>query len=134
MIGLSSAWDYRNHGATLDITPNAPGPPHAPLLLVDKITQQAKILFFGACTLEINSAQPNDVPVFVQMWDINDARFGTPETRDRPMFVPDSSSIANFDTNTTDLAYAAAMWNEILFDLVKLKMNVNDAVPTRIKP
>jgi len=50
------------------------------------------------------------------------------------MFVPESSSIANFDTNTTDLAYSAAMWNEILFDLVKLKMNVNDAVPTRIKP
>jgi hypothetical protein len=50
------------------------------------------------------------------------------------MIVPDSSSIANFDTNTTDLAYAAAMWNKILFDLVKLKMNVNDALPTRIKP
>ncbi len=44
------------------------------------------------------------------------------------MIIPDGSSIANFDPNTTDLAYAAVMWNRILFDLVKNKMNVNDAV------
>ena len=60
--------------------------------------------------------------------DINDTRFGVPETRDRAIILPDGTSIANFDTNTTDLAYAAAMWNKILFDLVKLKMTVGDSV------
>ena len=44
------------------------------------------------------------------------------------MIVPDGSSIANFDPNTTDLAYAAAMWNRILFDLVSSKMTVDNAV------
>jgi hypothetical protein len=62
------------------------------------------------------------------MWDISDERFGTRETLDRAIILPDGSSIANFDANTTDLAYAAAMWNKILFDLVKLKMTVGDAV------
>jgi len=128
VAGLGSIWNYYNHGATLDITPGEPGPLHAPLLLVNRISQQAKILFFGACALSPKLAQPNEVPVFLQMWDISDARFGTPETRDRAMIIPDGSSIASFDPNTTDLAYAAAMWNKILFDLVKLKMKVGDAV------
>jgi hypothetical protein len=125
VTALSSIWTYRNYAPTFAIQP---GPPHAPILLVNKVAQQAKILFFGSCALTPQSALSNEIPVFLQMWDINDIRFGTPETRDRAMIVPDGSSIANFDTNSTDLAYAAAMWNKILFDLVSQKKNVFDAV------
>jgi hypothetical protein len=125
VVGLGSSWDYRNHAATLAVEP---GPPHPPILLVNRISQQAKILFFGACALTPQSALSNEVPVFLQMWDINDARFGVAEARDRAMIVPDGSSIANFDPNTTDLAYAAAMWNRILFNLVSSKMTAQNAV------
>jgi hypothetical protein len=46
------------------------------------------------------------------------------------MIVPDGNSVPNeiFDTNDTDLSYAAAMWQRILFDMVVKKMNVSDAV------
>ncbi len=125
VVGLSTAWTYGNSAVT---SANAPGPPHAPILLANKIGQQARVLFFGACALTPKSALSDEVPVFLQMWDINDARFGTPEAPDRAIILPDGSSIANFDANTTDLAYAAAMWNKILFDLVKLKKTVGDAV------
>ena len=106
----------------------SPGPPHAPLLLIDKIAQQAKILFFGSCALKPQLAQPGEVPVFLQMWDINDIRFGVPETRDRAMVLPDGDSFPGFDTNTTDLKYAAAIWAKIIEDLTINKMNIFDAV------
>ncbi len=46
------------------------------------------------------------------------------------MIVPDGSSIPNviFDTNDTDLSYAAAMWQQILYDMTVKKMMVFDAV------
>ena len=76
--------------------------------------------------------KPGEVPLFLQMWDIGDARFGTgiPELEDRAMIVPDGNSVPNevFDTNDTDLSYAAAMWQQILFDMVANKMSVSAAV------
>jgi len=62
------------------------------------------------------------------MWDINDARYGVTELRDRAIIVPDGSSIPAFDPNTTDLAYATAMWNRILFDMIAQKKTVQEAV------
>ncbi len=53
------------------------------------MTQQAKVLFVGACAISPGFAQPGEIPVFLQMWDINDARYGTAETRDRAVIVPD---------------------------------------------
>jgi hypothetical protein len=104
---------------------------------VNKISQQAKILFFGACALSPQLAQLGEVPVFIQMWDINDASYGTPETRPRAIVVPNGNSVpGGFDTNTTDLVYAAAMWAQIVKDLVvgigpnqpPEKVSIQDAV------
>ncbi len=126
VVGLSSVWNYANDSVTRALTP---GPPHAPILLANKIAQQAKILFLGACALSPQLAQGNDVPVFLQMWDINDARYGVPETRDRAIVVPDGNSVpGGFNTNSTDLAFAAAMWQKIVYDLVVRKMNIQEAV------
>ncbi len=131
--GLGQPWSYANSAVTTALTP---GPPHPPLLLVDKIAQQPRILFFGACALSPQLAQPNEMPVFVQMWDINDVSYGTPETRPRAMVVPDGNSVpGGFDTNSTDLVYAAVMWTRIVKDLVvgigskpPQKVSIQDAV------
>ena len=129
VIGLPNQvgqpWNYINSPVT---TAASPGPPHAPLLLIDKIAQQAKILFFGACALQPQIALPSDVPVFVQMWDINDVSYGTQETRPRAIVIPDANSISGFDTNQTDLVYAAVIWTRIIQDLVVGKMTIRQAV------
>jgi hypothetical protein len=85
-------------------------------------------LFFGACAVFPSLTKPGEVPVFLQMWDVNDARTGTPETRDRAMIVPDGSSVPGTDTNATDLSYAAAMWQQMLYDMIVSKMSVTAAV------
>jgi hypothetical protein len=137
VTGLGPAWNYHNNPAAIGtLAPGGPSPqsqlPHAPLLLVNKLSQQARVLFIGACAVVPKMTQPGEVPLFLQMWDIADVRFGTgvPELEDRAMIVPDGNSIPGevFDTNNTDLAYAAAMWQQILSDMVVQKMTVKDAV------
>jgi hypothetical protein len=56
------------------------------------------------------------------MWDIDDARFGKAETRDRAIIVPVG--------NTSLLADAAVRWAQILADLTKptKRMTVQQAV------
>jgi hypothetical protein len=117
--GLSGAWDYDNDYVTTAVTP---GPPHAPILLVgnDKIAPQARILFFGACSLKPSGAQPNEVPVFLQMWDVNDAQFGVSETRPRALVIPDGNGV--------DLRYASYMWEAILSDMLTNKVTIKKAV------
>jgi hypothetical protein len=126
--GPGQPWNYGNSAVTLAGPPQYPGPDHKPLLLVNKISQQVKILFFGACGLQPQLTQAGEVPVFLQMWDINDARYGTPETRPRAIIVPDATSVLGFDPNFTDLVYASGMWRTILKDLVVGKMTVQQAV------
>jgi hypothetical protein len=76
LVDLGGAWNYINSFVTGSPTP---GPPHAPLLLVDKLAGQAKVIFIGACSLKPPLAQANELPVFLQMWDVHDQRFGQPE-------------------------------------------------------
>ena len=137
MTGLGPKWNYHNHASIVGtLAPGGPSPqsqpPHAPLLLVNKLSQQSKVLFIGACAVVPKMTQTGELPLFLQMWDIMDARFGTgiPELEDRAMIVPDGNSTPNqvFDTNTTDLSYAAAMWQQILFDMTVNKMTVLAAV------
>ena len=59
--GPGQPWYYGNSAVTLAGPPQYPGPDHKPLLLVDKISQQAKILFFGACALQPQLTQPGEV-------------------------------------------------------------------------
>ena len=137
VVGLGPNWAYHNNWAIAGtLAPGGPSPQsqpsHASLLLVNKLSQQAKVLFIGACAVVPKMTKPGEVPLFMQMWDIGDARFGTgiPELEDRAMIVADGNSIPNevFDTNDTDLSYAAAMWQRILFDMTVGKMNVLAAV------
>jgi hypothetical protein len=129
-------WNYHNSAVIAGTPePGEPGPPQtsrASVLLVNKLSQQAKVLFIGACAVVPKMTQTGEIPLFLQMWDISDARFGTgiPELEDRALIVPDGSSIPNsiFDTNETDLSYASAMWQRIVFDMVVMKMNVTAAV------
>ncbi len=56
------------------------------------------------------------------MWDINDARYGTPEKRDRAMIVPTGTSV--------NLGAAASAWRRILTDMTVYtpRDNVQQAV------
>jgi IPT/TIG domain/PQQ-like domain len=136
VTGLGAAWAYNNSAVIVGTpAPGEPPPaltPRAPVLLANKLSQQAKVLFIGACAVVPKMTQPGDLPVFMQMWDIVDAGFGngSPESEDRAMIVPDGNSIPNeiFDTNATDLSYAAFMWQQILYDMIVKKMTVYDAV------
>jgi len=82
VLGLNSDpnWEYRNSAWTQQ---------HPSLLLGDKLAPQAKIVFFGACSLNPGFGYPGEVPPFVQMWDVHDlSTDGTVETRARAIIVP----------------------------------------------
>ena len=108
---------YQNDLVT---TATSPGPPHAPLLLVNKLFPDAHLFFFAACDLSPPLASNGDLPVFLQMWDVNDARFGQPEIRDRAIIVPVG--------NNVDIGAGAAAWRFILFEMTVYKYNVRKAV------
>jgi acyl carrier protein len=111
-------WHYDND---LFTTQDQPGPSHS-FLLVDKLVPDAKVIFIGACALNPAFTKPGEKPIFLQMWDIDDARFGKAETRDRAIIVPVG--------NTSLLADAAVRWAQILADLTKptKRMTVQQAV------
>jgi hypothetical protein len=115
--GLGLPWNYANDLVT---TATTPGPPHARWLLVNKVFPDAHVLFIGACSLNPSLANHGEVPVFLQMWDIHDARFDRAETRDRAIILPVG--------NEVQLANAASVWRRILFDMTVSGMTVQGAV------
>ena len=115
--GLGQQWNYTNDYFT---TATTPGPPHAPLLLVNKMFPDANIFFIGACAVNPTLAKPGEVPVFLQMWDIHDSRFDMPEKRRRAIIAPLG--------NQTDLVSAAAVWRRVLFDMTVYGDTIQDAV------
>jgi len=84
--------------------------------MVDKLAPEANIMFFAACSLVPPLAKANEVPVFLQMWDIHDARFDHAETRDRAIILPLG--------NDVHLQNAASMWRLILFYMTVQRMTV----------
>jgi hypothetical protein len=114
---LGAVWQYGNDEVT---TSNDPPPAHRSILLADKLVQQAKILFFAACDLKPPLAQPGEVPVFLQLWDIHDAQFDFAETRQRAIIVPNG--------NSTFLEDSADAWQTILSDMILQSMTVQQAV------
>jgi hypothetical protein len=100
-----------------------PGPPHRPILLADKLAINAKVIFVGACYLIPGNQSPNQgqVPIFLQMWDIHDAKFDHEETRDRAMILPSAGSEAKLED-------AALQWINIVNDMVNNKKTVQQAV------
>ena len=114
---LGAVWQYGNDEVT---TSNDPPPAHRSTLLADKLVQQAKILFFAACDLKPPLAQPGEVPVFLQLWDIHDAQFDFAETRQKAIIVPNG--------NSTFLEDSADAWQTILSDMILQSMTVQQAV------
>jgi hypothetical protein len=97
-----------------------PGAGHKPVLLADKLVQQAKILFFAACDLNPPQAPIGQAPVFLQLWDIHDARFDFAETRQRAIIVPNANGVFLED--------AASVLQTILTDMVLNGLTVQQAV------
>jgi hypothetical protein len=116
---LSTAWTFRNEYVTGAKTP---GPAHAPVLLVDKLAPEAKLIFVGACSLKPLLAQPGEAPVFLQMWDIHDSRFDHAETRQRAIVLPIG--------NDVQLGQAAGVWRTILFEMTVHNKTIREAVVT----
>jgi hypothetical protein len=110
-------WDYSNDFAAIA---SQPGPPHKRLLLADKLTQQAKVMFFGSCAVKPQLAHANEVPVFLQMWDIHDVTIDQAETRERAIIVPVG--------NDVDLLNAGDVWTGILQAMVQQHKTVQQAV------
>ena len=96
-------------------------------LLADKLAPQAKIMYFGACSLNPSFAAPGEVPPFVQMWDVHDLTIdGAVESRVRAMIVPVFPP--NRQKPDEVLLYLAGKeWEFILQKLVS-GSNVADAV------
>jgi hypothetical protein len=125
VTGLSSNanWNYSNNAWALA---------HPSVLLVNKAGPQAKIMFFGACSLSPGFGFPGEVPPFVQMWDVHDLSIdGEAETRVRamivPVYPPNHWLRKNFNTDDVELGLASKEWIYILSQLVA-GANVTDAV------
>jgi IPT/TIG domain-containing protein/Big-like domain-containing protein len=120
LTGLSSDpnWQYFNSAWTQG---------HPSLLLVNKVAPQAKIMFFGACSVNPGFGFPGEVPPFVQMWDVHDLSIdGTVENRVRAMIVPVYPP-NHGHPDDVDLGVASREWIFILNQLVK-GATVADAV------
>jgi hypothetical protein len=113
----------RMYGNDYVATSDTPGPPHRPILLVDKLAVNAKVIFAGACYLipEGQLLTNGQVPIFLQMWDIHDANFDREETRDRAMILPTAGTEAKLED-------AARQWINIVKDMVNNKKTVQQAV------
>lgn len=107
---------------TNDLVTNAtsPSPPNAPVLLVNKMFPDAHVFFIGACAVNPTLAKKGEVPVFLQMWDIHDAQFDLPETRDRVIIVPVGNSV--------NLGGAAGVWRFILYEMTVYGYTVKEAL------
>jgi hypothetical protein len=105
LVGLSSSWRYRNSQWAIE---------YPSFFLAGKLAPQAKIMFFGACSLNPSFGFPGEISPFVQMWDVHDLSIdGTVEMRVRAMIVPNVQI-----GSTVPLAEAAAAWVKILNHLV----------------
>jgi hypothetical protein len=103
-IGLSDLWAYRNHPVTYAFPEK--------LWVTNPVLTQAKVLFFGACALNPTFRLPNEVPPFLQMWDIHDPNLdGIEEVRQRAIIVPTNVS--------TNIETAAEAWRIIIDHLTK---------------
>ena len=122
-VATVTGFTESQYGNDLVTKSDTPAPPHRPILLANKLPINAKVMFAAACYL-IPGGQiltQGQVPIFLQMWDIHDAAYDAPETRDRAIILPAAGTESLLED-------AAQQWIYILNDMVNNKKTVQQAV------